>query len=208
MRALKSMMKLGIRLLIAAIPQSFAAPPTVSVTARLSAKPDAMLPNRMLLFSFPKHFNSPGCALGEKIGSHSKFFSSQSRNVLILSSMLSSDSSDNPEKLKQALQPGNSTVSSPKSSKVGALAWQRPGQPLSKEGSGQRQRRTFRPINRDPANESQGTVRSAVLEGMKVSVIKKEDQRTGVTTEGIVMRLLTKSSFHPRGIKVRDLISG
>jgi uncharacterized repeat protein (TIGR03833 family) len=31
----------------------------------------------------------------------------------------------------------------------------------------------------------------------------KEDQRSGKLTEGIVKNILTKSSFHPHGIKVR-----
>lgn len=41
-------------------------------------------------------------------------------------------------------------------------------------------------------------------------VVKKEDQRTGKLTKGIVSRHLTKSAYHPRGIKVmlRGLIVG
>jgi fructose-1,6-bisphosphatase I len=35
-----------------------------------------------------------------------------------------------------------------------------------------------------------------------VYIVKKEDQRTGKETRGAVSRLLTKSSYHPRGIKV------
>jgi uncharacterized repeat protein (TIGR03833 family) len=34
-------------------------------------------------------------------------------------------------------------------------------------------------------------------------VVKKEDQRTGMLTEGIVKDVLTNSANHPRGIKVR-----
>jgi len=48
-----------------------------------------------------------------------------------------------------------------------------------------------------------GRNRSDVRPGMKVAVILKKDQRTGVKTEGIVKDLLTNSSFHPHGIKVR-----
>ncbi|BCN31685.1 YwbE family protein [Anaeromicropila herbilytica] len=33
-------------------------------------------------------------------------------------------------------------------------------------------------------------------------VVQKQDQRTGKLTEGIVMRILTNSRNHPRGIKV------
>ena len=38
---------------------------------------------------------------------------------------------------------------------------------------------------------------------MIVDVILKKDQRTGKRTRGIVKELLTNSSFHPHGIKVR-----
>ncbi|MDN4606467.1 YwbE family protein [Sporosarcina highlanderae] len=48
-----------------------------------------------------------------------------------------------------------------------------------------------------------GRNRSDVKPGMKVAVILKKDQRTGAKTEGIVKDLLTNSSFHPHGIKVR-----
>ncbi|MGG0668418.1 YwbE family protein [Sporosarcina koreensis] len=48
-----------------------------------------------------------------------------------------------------------------------------------------------------------GRNRSDVKPGLKVAVILKKDQRTGVKTEGIVKDLLTNSSFHPHGIKVR-----
>lgn len=47
-----------------------------------------------------------------------------------------------------------------------------------------------------------GTVRSEIKIGTRVMVVKKEDQRTGKLTEGIVAKLLTNSSVHPRGIKV------
>jgi len=48
-----------------------------------------------------------------------------------------------------------------------------------------------------------GRNRSDVALGADVSVVLKEDQRTGKQTRGIVQDLLTKSSFHSRGIKVR-----
>ncbi len=38
---------------------------------------------------------------------------------------------------------------------------------------------------------------------MTVDVILKKDQRTGKKTRGKVKELLTNSSFHPHGIKVR-----
>ncbi|PIC74317.1 YwbE family protein [Sporosarcina sp. P17b] len=48
-----------------------------------------------------------------------------------------------------------------------------------------------------------GQNRSDVKPGLRVAVILKKDQRSGVKTEGIVKDLLTNSSFHPHGIKVR-----
>ena len=38
--------------------------------------------------------------------------------------------------------------------------------------------------------------------GQRVNIVLKADQRTGKLTQGIVAKLLTKSSFHPHGIKV------
>src|SRR5271157_1445022 len=48
-----------------------------------------------------------------------------------------------------------------------------------------------------------GRNRSDVALGADVSVVLKEDQATGKQTRGIVQDLLTKSPFHPHGIKVR-----
>ena len=47
-----------------------------------------------------------------------------------------------------------------------------------------------------------GQNRSDVKIGAAVKIVLKADQRTGKLTEGIVARLLTKSSYHPHGIKV------
>ena len=49
----------------------------------------------------------------------------------------------------------------------------------------------------------EGRNRGDVAPGADVSVVLKEDQRTWKLTRGIVQDLLTKSVFHPRGIKVR-----
>ena len=38
--------------------------------------------------------------------------------------------------------------------------------------------------------------------GATVDIVLKADQRTGKLTRGTVMRILTKSSNHPHGIKV------
>lgn len=48
-----------------------------------------------------------------------------------------------------------------------------------------------------------GRRREAIHPGLKVAIVLKQDQRTGRLTEGVVQDLLTRSSFHPHGIKVR-----
>lgn len=48
-----------------------------------------------------------------------------------------------------------------------------------------------------------GTDRSAVKPGIRVLIVLKKDQRSGALTEGTVQDILTNSSFHPHGIKVR-----
>jgi uncharacterized repeat protein (TIGR03833 family) len=48
-----------------------------------------------------------------------------------------------------------------------------------------------------------GTRRSDIRPGLRVSIIMKKDQRTGKLTEGIVRDILTNSPAHPHGIKVR-----
>ena len=48
-----------------------------------------------------------------------------------------------------------------------------------------------------------GTNRSNIRPGIWVRVVQKEHQRTGELTEGVVQDILTSSSSHPRGIKVR-----
>ena len=44
--------------------------------------------------------------------------------------------------------------------------------------------------------------RSEIHPGQRVSIVEKQNQRTGQRTEGVVARLLTKSPSHPHGIKV------
>ena len=48
-----------------------------------------------------------------------------------------------------------------------------------------------------------GTRRSDIRPGLRVSIVMKKDQQTGKLTEGIVRDILTNSSAHPHGIKVR-----
>jgi len=45
--------------------------------------------------------------------------------------------------------------------------------------------------------------RASIKPGMKVAIVRKEDQLTGRLTEGIVRDILTRSPQHPHGIKVR-----
>ncbi|KKK37137.1 hypothetical protein WQ57_15540 [Mesobacillus campisalis] len=48
-----------------------------------------------------------------------------------------------------------------------------------------------------------GQNRKDIAPGMEVEIVLKADQRTGKLTSGVVKDILTKSSFHPHGIKVR-----
>ncbi|ARU49160.1 YwbE family protein [Sulfurospirillum diekertiae] len=50
---------------------------------------------------------------------------------------------------------------------------------------------------------SAGQSRSNIQKGVKVLIVLKEDQRSGKLTEGVVKDILTNSSNHPHGIKVR-----
>jgi uncharacterized repeat protein (TIGR03833 family) len=44
--------------------------------------------------------------------------------------------------------------------------------------------------------------RSAIHIGSRVQIVEKQNQPTGELTEGVVVKLLTKSPTHPHGIKV------
>jgi uncharacterized repeat protein (TIGR03833 family) len=48
-----------------------------------------------------------------------------------------------------------------------------------------------------------GTNRDNIKLGAQVSIVQKQDQRTGELTAGIVADILTNSPHHPHGIKVR-----
>ena len=48
-----------------------------------------------------------------------------------------------------------------------------------------------------------GKNRVNIRVGNEVNVILKQDQRSGRLTRGFVSQILTSSSFHPHGIKVR-----
>lgn len=48
-----------------------------------------------------------------------------------------------------------------------------------------------------------GRSRENIHKGDTVDIVLKADQRTGKLTRGYVKDILTNSSFHPHGIKVR-----
>ncbi len=48
-----------------------------------------------------------------------------------------------------------------------------------------------------------GRNRKDIEIGKDVEIVQKHHQRTGILTEGIVKRILTKSANHPHGIKVQ-----
>lgn len=47
------------------------------------------------------------------------------------------------------------------------------------------------------------TIRNNIIPGSNVAIVLKCDQPTGKLTYGVVKDILTHSSVHPRGIKVR-----
>jgi len=48
-----------------------------------------------------------------------------------------------------------------------------------------------------------GNRRANIKIGANVSIVLKQDQRSGELTEGVVAKILTNSPNHPHGIKVR-----
>ncbi|MDD3622922.1 MAG: YwbE family protein [Methanofollis sp.] len=48
-----------------------------------------------------------------------------------------------------------------------------------------------------------GQHRKNIKPGITVDIVLKADQKTGKRTRGVVAAILTNSSFHPHGIKVR-----
>lgn len=44
--------------------------------------------------------------------------------------------------------------------------------------------------------------RDKIKIGIRVFIVQKQDQNSGILTEGIVKRILTSSNIHPHGIKV------
>ena len=50
-------------------------------------------------------------------------------------------------------------------------------------------------------------LRKNIISGKRVAIVLNQDQDSGYLTDGVVRDILTKSSSHPHGIKVR-LMSG
>jgi uncharacterized repeat protein (TIGR03833 family) len=46
-----------------------------------------------------------------------------------------------------------------------------------------------------------GRNRADITPGTRVQVVQKQDQRSGILTEGTVQEILTNSATHPHGIK-------
>ncbi len=57
------------------------------------------------------------------------------------------------------------------------------------------------------SDDMNGKKRADIFSGAKVKIVLKKDQKSGKLTEGTVKDILTNSSSHPHGIKVR-LLSG
>lgn len=63
-------------------------------------------------------------------------------------------------------------------------------------------------LNKDSGNTrwynmTEGSYRKNIQAGIEVEIVLKKDQRTGKLTKGTVKDILTNSSYHPHGIKVR-----
>ena len=58
-------------------------------------------------------------------------------------------------------------------------------------------------MDKHPEPTTGGKYRNAIHQGCTVDIILKTNQRSGKLTQGIVQEILTNSSFHPHGIKVR-----
>jgi len=50
---------------------------------------------------------------------------------------------------------------------------------------------------------TEGSKKADIHAGSTVSIVLKQDQRSGKLTKGTVKDILTKSATHPHGIKVR-----
>jgi uncharacterized repeat protein (TIGR03833 family) len=58
-------------------------------------------------------------------------------------------------------------------------------------------------VDGSASRELKGKQRIELRRGQRVSIVLKADQPTGKLTEGVIESILTRSSSHPHGIKVR-----
>ncbi len=58
-------------------------------------------------------------------------------------------------------------------------------------------------LSRMKLSSMSGKDQKDIEPGLKVDIVLKHDQRSGKLTRGTVKDVLTKSSYHPHGIKVR-----
>jgi len=56
--------------------------------------------------------------------------------------------------------------------------------------------------NESEIKSMDGRNRDNIKIGMEVKFVEKQNQRSGILTEGVVARILTNSKFHPHGIKI------
>jgi len=47
-----------------------------------------------------------------------------------------------------------------------------------------------------------GRNRDNIKIGLEVLIVEKQNQKTGILTKGKVSKILTKSKYHPHGIKI------
>ncbi len=62
---------------------------------------------------------------------------------------------------------------------------------------------SFHSLKKTKENKMDGRNRSDIKAGLDVKIVLKKDQRSGHLTKGVVKDILTNSTFHPHGIKVR-----
>lgn len=72
----------------------------------------------------------------------------------------------------------------------------------NKGGGKKGRRRPPAPPLPPPGGPGRGCHRELLGAGVEVWVVQKHHQRSGEETRGVVDRLLTKSPYHPRGVKV------
>lgn len=57
--------------------------------------------------------------------------------------------------------------------------------------------------NKEMTTITDARQRSNIAPGIPVKIVLKKDQKSGKLTDGKVSEILTNSSYHPHGIKVR-----